>query len=559
MRGDRVTIALITLIVLQCVFFVAVIVRERHQRAQEAGVTAETIASISVSSTEDFFNRYLSIFDTLKSVEFIARQEAEPSSRILFRLSHKYPEIINFAAVNKNGDFFASGNPMPEGKVPNVKHLEFVQRIFSGEQNVIMQPHLGPLSEEMVTGIAVPLENRDGKINGVLGVSIKYQVLIDRWENLLSDKNIMMAVHNIDGHMHYMSPDLNLQNNDYLKGNPSGQIQKIKIGKKTLALYTIFHPESGWNFSVFAPSDSDFINLLVSRMELIFLFGLMLTTVATLGVWIYQEKLWTTKLSNEQNKLLQSESKFRQLAENINAVFWISSPDKNSIIYVSPGYEKTWGKDCQTLYDNPWQWIEAIHTDDRTRIRDAAKKKQPKGTYDELYRIVRGDNTIRWIHDRAFPLNDGTGKIHRIVGIAVDVTDRIKAEELLRRNKEELKAVFDNSVDAIGVSQQGVHKFVNLAYLKMFGYQDANELVGKPIIEMIAPDQRSKNRQFVSARNEGKLPSTTYQTKGLRRDGIEFDVEVNVTQYGQEGDINTLAILRDVTDLKRKEEEKSNC
>ncbi|MCP3892186.1 MAG: PAS domain S-box protein [Desulfobulbaceae bacterium] len=558
MRSYRVTIALITLIVIQCVFFAAVIVGERHQRWQEARVTAETMASISASSTKDFFNKYLSIFDTLKSVEFITRQEAEPSSGILFRLNHKYPEIVNFAAVKQNGDFFASGNPMPEGKVPNVKHLDFVQRIFSGEKHVIMQPHQGPISKEMVTGIAVPLENMDGKINGIIGVSIEFQALINRWENLLSDKKIMMAVHDINGHIHYMSPNLNLQNKAYLKGNPPEKIQKIKIAKKTVALYTISHPESGWNFSVFVPAYNDFIHLLVSRMELIFLFALMVITVTTLGVWFYQEKMWTTKLSKEQKKLQQSESKFRQLAENISAAFWISSPDKNSIIYVSPGYEKIWGKDCQTLYDNPWMWVEAIHADDRLKIEDAEKKKLLKGTYDELYRIVRDDNTIRWVHDRAFPLSDETGEIHRIVGIAVDVTDRIKAEELLRRNKEELKAVLDNSVDAICVFQQGVHKFVNLAYLKMFCYQDANELVGKPISELIAPAKRSEVRQFVSARAEGKLPSAKYQTKGLRRDGVEFDMEVNVTQYGQEDDKNTLVILRDVTDLKRKEEEKDN-
>jgi len=64
-------------------------------------------------------------------------------------------------------------------------------------------------------------------------------------------------------------------------------------------------------------------------------------------------------------KLRESEERFRQLAENINEVFWITDPSKRQMLYVSPAYEKIWGQSCESLYANPHSWLEAIHPQDR--------------------------------------------------------------------------------------------------------------------------------------------------------------------------------------------------
>ena len=59
-----------------------------------------------------------------------------------------------------------------------------------------------------------------------------------------------------------------------------------------------------------------------------------------------------------------SEEKFRQLAENIHEVFWMMSPTADEILYISPAYEQVWGRTCESLYQNPMSWVEAIHPDD---------------------------------------------------------------------------------------------------------------------------------------------------------------------------------------------------
>ena len=126
--------------------------------------------------------------------------------------------------------------------------------------------------------------------------------------------------------------------------------------------------------------------------------------------------------------LRESEERFRQLAENISEVFWMTDVAKNHMAYISPAYEAIWGRSCESLRASPRQWMEAIHADDRERIGKAAETKQAAGEYDEQYRILRPDGSVRWIHDRAFPIRDAEGRVYRVVGIAEDISAQKKAQ-----------------------------------------------------------------------------------------------------------------------------------
>lgn len=127
------------------------------------------------------------------------------------------------------------------------------------------------------------------------------------------------------------------------------------------------------------------------------------------------------------------EQRFRQLAESIREVFWLTNPAKNEMIYVSPVYEQVWGRTCASLYASPAAWLEAIHPDDRGRVAQVAMTKQAAGTYDEEYRIVRPDGSVRWIRDRAFPIRGDNGTVYRIAGLAEDITEARHTKESLRQ------------------------------------------------------------------------------------------------------------------------------
>lgn len=149
-----------------------------------------------------------------------------------------------------------------------------------------------------------------------------------------------------------------------------------------------------------------------------------------------------TELKKTETALKESEENFRQIAETIGEVFWIIDPKMSKIIYISPAYGKVWGRTCQSLYDDPWSWIDAIHPEDRDRAIGKIWGKSDK--IDEVsegfeYRVIRPDGEIIWIWTQAFLIKDESGKISRITGIALDITERKKAEEEINTLLDELK------------------------------------------------------------------------------------------------------------------------
>lgn len=132
-----------------------------------------------------------------------------------------------------------------------------------------------------------------------------------------------------------------------------------------------------------------------------------------------------------QIQLVETDEIFRQLTGNINSVLWITNPEKNRMIYVSPGYERIWGRSCESLYRSAKSWLEAIVPEDRERIAQAILTKQDIGVYDEEYRIARPDGSVRWVRDRAFPARNEAGEIYRIVGVTDDITEKKGAQETL--------------------------------------------------------------------------------------------------------------------------------
>jgi diguanylate cyclase (GGDEF)-like protein/PAS domain S-box-containing protein len=139
-----------------------------------------------------------------------------------------------------------------------------------------------------------------------------------------------------------------------------------------------------------------------------------------------------TDRKRAEEKLRESEERFRQLAENIREAFYIYEEDTNQLWYISPAYKEIWGcLPSQSLYQEPKYLLDAVYPDDKDRVKRSLVKRS-QGEVEEVYRIVRSDGSIRWIKDRSFPVYDSSGKMYRIVGIASDITDHKMGEEKLK-------------------------------------------------------------------------------------------------------------------------------
>jgi PAS domain S-box-containing protein len=168
-----------------------------------------------------------------------------------------------------------------------------------------------------------------------------------------------------------------------------------------------------------------------------------------------------TQRKHIEDALRQSEEKFRQLAENIEAVFWMTDIQNQQVLYVSPAYESIWQNSCENLYQNFSNWLDAIHPEDRARVEAEVIEQTKRGQHDKRYRIVRPDGSIRWIRDRAFPIKNEQGQMVRIAGIAEDITDQQKIDQIKNEFigivSHELRTPLTSIRAALGLLNTGIY------------------------------------------------------------------------------------------------------
>ncbi|MBI5848917.1 MAG: PAS domain S-box protein [Nitrospirae bacterium] len=140
--------------------------------------------------------------------------------------------------------------------------------------------------------------------------------------------------------------------------------------------------------------------------------------------------------------------------------------------------------------------------------------------------------------------------------------DRQKDPEGLRKTEKlsfdgtaMYRALFDSSRDAVGVSKAGIHLLVNNAYLDLFGFPRDYDITGRPVLDLIAPASRAQISDYIRRRSHGETVTSLYETRGLRADGTEFDMEVSVSLYPEHGENHTLVILRDISERTKAAEE----
>jgi PAS domain S-box-containing protein len=253
------------------------------------------------------------------------------------------------------------------------------------------------------------------------------------------------------------------------------------------------------------------------------------------------------KLAEDQ--LADSELRFRQLAENIREVFWMSDPRKSEILYVSPGYAETWGRSPEDLKTNPMAFTESVHPDDRAKVLEWVKSQWIAETEIE-YRIIRPDGSMRWIRDRSFPVKDAAGNVIRNAGIAEDITARKNAEDATAR----LAAIVHSCEDAIiSGTLDGIITSWNNAAERLYGFT-AGEAIGKNVSMLIPAEGREEMRQALQRVTRGERLEQIELTR-IRKDGSSIDVSISISPvHDSSGKIAGISkIARDITVRRRAE------
>jgi len=202
------------------------------------------------------------------------------------------------------------------------------------------------------------------------------------------------------------------------------------------------------------------------------------------------------------------------------------------------------------FWETPW-WDISRETQDRLKaaIAEAAQGKFVR--YEVEHRDFSGE--VGTFDFSLKPISDDTGKVVLVIAEGRNITDRKRAEKGLRESEERYRQLVELSPYAIFLNHEGKFFFVNSAALELYRAASPEQLIGKPIMDVVHPDYRALVHERIRRMLEHGITTPLVEQKSLRLDGTEFDVEVTAAPLIYEGKRMIQVVARDITVRKRAE------
>ncbi len=260
----------------------------------------------------------------------------------------------------------------------------------------------------------------------------------------------------------------------------------------------------------------------------------------------------TAELETANTALRASNEQFHQLADNVGDVFWVRSPDARELRYISPAFEKIWGRSRESLLADPQQWIDFVLPEDRDRVQSHfAALGCDARTVDLEYRVARPSGEIRWVHLRASQVRNDADQVISLIGIVTDITDRKNAEA----TRDRLADILESTTDMVGfATPAGMTLYINPAGRRLLDLSPDEDVTRMSIGDYV-PDPATSptfTEGVPTAMRDGTWSGEMILSS---RSGQHFPAsQVIICHKTLDGSVDYIAtIIRDLTEVKRLE------
>ena len=255
-----------------------------------------------------------------------------------------------------------------------------------------------------------------------------------------------------------------------------------------------------------------------------------------------------------EEDLRESQRKITTLIGNLPGFVYRSKNDRDwTLEYVSEGISDLTGYTVDDyVVQHSISYGENIHPDDRERVwQEVQAALEQRRPFELTYRILGKSGEVKWVWERGEGIYAPDGTLSYLEGFGTDVTERKRAEHLLRQSEERYRRLITISPYAILVHRGDHIIFANDQAIKLFGAVKAEEILQKAPMDLFHPDYHVVIKERIHELLEGRAQVPILEEQIMTLDGRAIDVEVSTARFVDEEGPAILAMLQDISERKR--------
>jgi diguanylate cyclase (GGDEF)-like protein/PAS domain S-box-containing protein len=498
----------------------------------------------------------------------VPRYAQELDARLDARLFN-FREIAGYRVTDVNGDTLYTSATMTTARI-NVSDRDYFRMLRDNPKAdlVFSEVVMGRTTGRQVIAVARALRDTRGEFVGIVYGILELEYLQQLFQALsLGPQGSVTLRRSDDQTLVVRTPHLPMEVNQPLHAeHPIVKAQAA--GKKVATLHFAaqvdgiqrivgIHALQHYPFYfIVGVSQDDLLAPWRRRAVIVVTVALLLLGLVA-GVLF---RLW--RMRERETRILadlsQSEELFREMAEGVDQVFFKAARDFSRFDYISPAFDRIWGRSREQLLNEPAAWGMWVHEEDRERVQQFIAENHLKESYSTEFRIVRSSGEIRWIQAHAFRLAasvDGEA----VVGFHTDVTERKLAEQTRQESEAYNKILFADSHIPLAVLDPETGRLIdcNQAAIDIYGLDSREALLALNPADVATPLQydgrSSAETAFEHLEPALRTGSHVFEWRHRRPSGEIWDAEVHLMSFQHKGKTLLQFSLQDISARKRAE------